>query len=242
VTTSPAQPLNPSIADALDRLGWSGDDPLVRDALPGAARGTNLVLVLPPSPAAASPALAGVLDRLGTGHPGLLLAPAAQLDEWGRIAHELGAGAGLRIQVAHGTSRATRRLRDDGVDLLVATPETAVALQRRSALHADGLIAVVLAWPEAWEDEAAVAPLMQDCKEAQRVVLTSAPDLAAGLVERYARRALTLGASSLDGVPVGPVRTVSVPWSRRVAALADLVELLDPATLTVWTADRGLHA
>ncbi|HEX3275246.1 MAG TPA: DbpA RNA binding domain-containing protein, partial [Gemmatimonadales bacterium] len=112
---------------------------------------------------------------------------------------------------------------------------------RRAALHADGLAAVVLAWPEGWEDEAVVAPLMQDCRDAQRLVLTSAPELMAGLVERYARRALTLGASSLDGVAVGPVRTVSVAWGRRVAALGDLVELLDPASVTIWTADRGLH-
>ncbi|HEX3274896.1 MAG TPA: hypothetical protein VHR43_08585, partial [Gemmatimonadales bacterium] len=175
MTASAALPLTPSIAAALDRLGWSAEHPLVRDALPGAARGTNMVLVLPPSPAAATPALAGVVARLGQARLGLLLTPAAQLDEWGRIAHALGAAAGLRIQVAHGTSRATRRLRGDAVDLLVATPETAVALQRRAALHADGLAAVVLAWPEGWEDEAVVAPLMQDCRDAQRLVLTSAP-------------------------------------------------------------------
>ena len=30
-----------------------------------------------------------------------------------------------------------------------------------------------------------------------------------------------------------------MPWERRASALADLVELLDPASLVVWTADRG---
>jgi len=34
---------------------------------------------------------------------------------------------------------------------------------------------------------------------------------------------------------------VSVPWSRRVAALGDLLELLDPSSVVVWTADRGPH-
>ena len=57
--------LTPPIASALARLGWSADDPLVREAAPTAARGHNLVLVLPPSPAAATPALAGMLSRLG---------------------------------------------------------------------------------------------------------------------------------------------------------------------------------
>lgn len=234
--------LTPPIAAALARLGWHAEDPLLREAAPTAARGHNLVLVLPPSPAAATPALAGMLSRLGGGARGLLLAPAGQLDEWGRVVHRLAAEAGLRVQTAHGTARATRRLRDGAVDLLIATPETAVALQRRSALRADALAWVLLAWPEAWEEEESLSPLMQDLdKESQRVVLTSLPEQAAELVERYARRALTLGANALEGEPVGPVRTVGVPWSRRVAALPDLMELLDPASVAVWTVDRASH-
>jgi ATP-dependent RNA helicase DeaD len=232
--------LTPPIAAALTRLGWSPDDPVVREAAPTAARGHNLVLVVPPSPAAATPALAGALSRLGQGARGLLLAPAAQLEEWGRAIHRL--DAGLRVQVAEGTARATRRLRDDAVDLLVATPETAAALQRRSALRPDALAWVLLAWPEAWDAEDSLPPLMQDLpKEAQRVVVTSQPGEAGAVVERYARRALTLGAPAPDGEPVGPVRTVSVPWSRRLAALSDIMELLDPASVAVWTVDRGSH-
>ena len=234
--------LTPPIAAALTRLGWRADDALLREAAPTAARGHNLVLVLPPSPTAATPALAGMLSRLGDGHGGLLLAPAGQLDEWGRVVHLAAGDSGLRVQVAHGTARATRRLRGDSVDLLITTPETAVALQRRAALHPDALTSVLLAWPEAWEEEESLSPLMQDLsKEAQRIVVTAAADRAADLVERYARRALTLGAGAPDGEVAGPVRTVSVPWGRRVAALPDLVELLDPTSLVVWTADRGAH-
>lgn len=229
----------PPIAAGLARLGWQADDPLVREAAPTAGRGHNLVLVTPPSPAAATPALAGMLSRAAAGRMALLLVPAGQLDEWGRVIH--GLDTGLRVQVAHGTARATRRLREQGVDVLVATPDTALALQRRAALHADALCGVLLAWPEAWEAEDPVAELMQDMKDLPRVVLTSAPERAADLVERYARRALTLGGSVLEGAPAGPVRTVGVAWSRRVSALADLIELLDPASLVIWTADRGLH-
>jgi ATP-dependent RNA helicase DeaD len=234
--------LTPPIAAALTRLGWSADDPVVREAAPTAARGHNLVLLAPPSPAAATPALAGMLGRLGPGRSGLLLAPAGQLDEWGRVVHQVAGDGGLRVQVAHGTSRATRRLRADTIDLLIATPETALALQQRSALRPDALAAVFLAWPESWEDEDALTPLMQDLdKEAQRLVVTSAPDRTAPLVERYARRALTLGGAALQGDPIGPVRTVGVPWGRRVDAVADLIELLDPSSLVVWTADRAAH-
>ena len=68
--------LSPDIAAALHHLGWRADDALMRDAAPTAARGHNLVLVLPPSPTAATPALAGLVSRLGPERPGLLLAPA----------------------------------------------------------------------------------------------------------------------------------------------------------------------
>ena len=233
--------ITPPIAEGLSRLGWTADDALMREAAPTAARGHNLVLVLPPSPAAATPAIAGMLSRLGEGKVGLVLAPGGQLEEWGRVVHGLVSGTGLRVQVATGASRATRRLRDGSLDLLITTPDTALALQRRSALPADRVTGLLLAWPESWDDEDAVTPLMQDLKDTQRIVLTSEPDRAAGLVERYARRALTLGAGTADGSPVGPVRVVHVPWSRRVAALSDLLELLDPSSLVIWTADRGLH-
>jgi hypothetical protein len=87
---------------------------------------------------------------------------------------------------------------------------------------------------------------MQDLpKESQRIIATSSLDHTQGLVERYARKALTVGApgSGTPAVdPAGPVRTVTVSWSRRVTALGDLVELLDPASLVVWTADRSHHA
>jgi ATP-dependent RNA helicase DeaD len=215
----------------------------MREALPTAARGHNLVTVVPPAAVYGAPVLAGVLGRLGEGRRALLLAPAAQLAEWGGAAHQLAAGSGLRIQVAHGTARATRRLKGEGIDLLIATPDTALALHRRSALGMDGLVAVLLAWPESWEEQGSLAPLMQDLsKDAQRIVVTSAAGGTAELVERYARRALTLGAQEGPAPePVGPVRVASVAWERRAAALSDLVELLDPASLVVWTADRGHH-
>lgn len=230
-------------ATALERLGWSPDDAAARDTAPTAARGHNLVAFTPPVPGYAAPALAGVLTRLGAGGRGLLLSPAGQLDVWGLLAHELAREAGLRVQVARGTARALRRLRANAVDLLIASPETALALLGRSALRMDSLAAVFLAWPESWDDEDSITPLMQDLpKEAQRVIYTSAPDRVEGLVERYARKALSVSGQALAGGPIGPVRTVSVPWGRRVSALAELIELLDPASLTIWTVDRSYHA
>jgi ATP-dependent RNA helicase DeaD len=235
--------LAPPIAAALERLGWSADDARAREAAPTTARGNNLVAYTPPVPAHAAPGLAGLLSRLLEGGRGLLLAPASQLDEWGALVHDLSRDSGLRVQVAHGTSRAMRRLRTGALDLLIASPETALTLATRSALRMEEVTALFLAWPETWDDEDKITPLMQDLpKDAMRVIYTASAERMGTLVERYARKALTIGVPAESLPTVGPVRTVGVPWARRVSALADLVELLDPASLVIWTADRSRHA
>ncbi|MEP7226597.1 MAG: DbpA RNA binding domain-containing protein [Gemmatimonadales bacterium] len=235
--------LKPPIAAALERLGWNAEDPGARDTAPTAARGNNLVASTPPVPAYAAPALAGLLSRLGDGGRALLLSPPGQLDEWGGLAHALAQEAGIRVQVAHGTARAMRRLKADAVDLVIASPATALTLLTRSGLSMDALTSLFLAWPESWGEEDSITALMQDLpKETQRVIYTAAPDRVEALVERYARKALTTGGQPLEGATSGPVRTVSVPWARRVPVLAELVELLDPASMVIWTADKSQHA
>jgi ATP-dependent RNA helicase DeaD len=244
VTSYADHHLTPSVARALERFGWQPDDPRLREATPTAARGHNLVVVAPPAPAYAVPALAGMLSRLGNEARALLLCPEAQLPEWGALVHALG-GADLRIQVARGTARAIRRLKAAELDLIVASPETTLALLRRSALGPDGIAAVFLAWPESWESRESLAPLMQDLsKEAQRIVCTAAAEQAADLIERYARRALTVGAAPAQTpapTPAGPVKTAGVSWERRAQVLADLVEIMDPSSVAVWTVDGSRH-
>jgi ATP-dependent RNA helicase DeaD len=235
--------LTPPLAAALERLGWNPDDPGVRETIPTVARGNNLVAASPPAPVYAVPSLAGVLARTGPGARTLVLAPAGQLDEFGRLAHSLTQDTGTRVQVAHGTARAMRRLKSDAVDLVITTPEGALRLLSRSALSVDAIAALVLAWPEGWADEDAITPLMQDLpKETQRVIYTATADRVDAFVERYARRASPARAPGLDQGPTGPVRTVSAPWSRRVAAVAEVVEMLDPASMVIWTLDRSYHA
>ena len=234
--------LTPALATALEQLGWDATDPMARDTAPTTARGHNLVAATPPVPAYAAPALAGVLTRLGPGSRGLVLAPESQLDEWGRLAHGLAGRSRHRVQVAHGSSRATRRLKADAVDLLIATPEIALLLLGRSALKPEAITAAFLAWPESWGEEDSITPLMQDLpRETQRIIYTAAPDRVESLIERYARKAMIAKAPGLENGTQTAVRTVGVPWSRRVAAVAELVELLDPASLAIWTADRSYH-
>jgi ATP-dependent RNA helicase DeaD len=235
--------LSPPVAAAVERLGWTPAEPGLREAAPTAARGHNLVVVAPPSPAYAVPALAGMSSRLAPDVRGLLLCPEAQLAEFGTLTALL--GGGLRIQVARGTARAMRRLKAGELDLLVTSPDTALALHRRSALRPDTIGAIFLAWPESWESSESLAALMQDLnKDAQRILCTGAADRTADLAERYLRRALTVGGPAADTAPqapAGPVRTVSVSWEHRATVLSDLVEIMDPATVAVWTADRSRH-
>jgi len=235
--------LSPGVASALERLGWDADQPLLREAAPTAARGHNLVLVVPPAPAYGVPGLAGLLSRLESGNRALVLAPPAQIAEWAATVHEVSRGTGLRVEAAQGAARAGRRLRDDEVDVLIATPATALALHRQSSLDTDRLSAVMLAWPEGWEEAEALTVLMADLrKDVQRILLVESLERAGELIERYARRALTVGARPAESpapASVGPVRVAAVAWERRAAALADLVELLDPASLVVWSVDRS---
>jgi ATP-dependent RNA helicase DeaD len=234
--------LTPPLAGALEALGWKADDSGVRDVVPTCARGHNLVAVTPPAPPYAAPALAGLLSRAKADTRTLLLCPSNQLDEWGVLVHTLARGTQLRVQVAHGTARIMRRLRGNAVDVVVATPETVLELVGRSAFSMDAVSAIFLAWPESWSDEDSITALMQDLpKDAQRIIYTAAPDRAETLVERYARKALTVKPPASAGTAGGAVRTVSVPWARRIPALSDLIELLDPTTLVIWTADRAHH-
>jgi hypothetical protein len=232
--------LHPSIAATLDRLGWTPENPVLREAVPTVARGHNLVAVTPPAPAYATATLGALLSRHAA-KLDLLLVPSVQLDEWGTLVHVLGGEGGLRVQVTRGAARAMRYLKADGLDVLVATPEIAHTLVTRSALQMETLGSFLLAWPEML-DQDAITPLMQDLtKEAQRIIYTSEPEQADSLVERYARKALVIGGNEVGSQPAGPVRTVAIAESERLRGLAEIIELLDPASLAVWTVDRRRH-
>jgi len=233
----------PPVAASLEALGWSASHPRIREVTATTARGHNAVVISPPVPAWAAPALAGVVSRLAAapGSRALLVSPPEAVAEWGAHLAALCPGTSLRLLAASGPSRATRLLQQGEVDLLVTSADTALTLLQRSALKTDALTAVVLAWPERWPGEEFLTLLMQDLpKDAQRVIISADAEGAAALAERYARRALVVGPPR-GAETQGPVRMAAAPWHRRVAAVGELIELLDPATVTVWTVDRRLH-
>ena len=230
-----------SVATALGRWGWSPDDAAMRDAAPTAARGHNLVAVTPPAPVYATPAVAGALSRVGDGKRMLLLCPPAQLDEWGQLVHGLAEGSTIRSHVAAGTARAMRLIRAGEVDVLISSLSVASTLVVRSALSMETIGSLLVAWPERWTDEEGLIPLMQDLpKEAQRIIYTADGNRVNALAERYARKALTVQMASVPTAPT-VVRTVSAAWGERIRAVTDLIELLDPVSLAIWTLDRSHH-
>ena len=235
--------LAPPVAERLRAAGWSANDEAVRGAAPVAARGHHLVLVAPPAPAWAVPVMAGLAARLlgGRRGPSLALAPEESVDEWARVAERALAGTGLRLAGAHSPARLTRLLHADALDLVFTSPETAHELVRHSALKMDAVDGVLLLWPEAWGGDDLLAALLQDVpRETQRIIVTADPAGSSGVVERHAWRAAVvdlLGTAAPEHAPA--VRSAPAAWRRRIEALTDLAEQVDPESVTVWAADLG---
>jgi len=234
--------LTGAAAAALTRAGWEPAQPLVADSVPAVARGQNLVYLAPPTPAWAAPILAGIVSRLADGGRAVLLAPREALDAWGEQVAAITFDSGIQWHAARGEARALRLLRADQVQLLLLTPESALALVRRSGLKLDAVTCLAMLWPERLPDDV-IELLMQDLpKESQRILVSAHPEVASALGERYARKALTAGplAGTLPPpVPGGAIRVAATPWSARPRAVAQVIELLDPEHPVVFAADRS---
>jgi ATP-dependent RNA helicase DeaD len=208
------------------------------------ARGNNMVFLAPPSPAWAAPVLDGMASRLHEGGRALLLTPRESLDAWAaQVSRQLGS-TGLRWHAARGEARAMRLLRADQIQLLVITPESALALARRSALKLETVTCTALLWPERLADDV-LELLLQDLpKDSQRVIVSSRGDIASALAERYARKSVTSGPLA-DATPLaaaGPIRVAATPWGSRAQAAAQVIELLDPQEPVVFAVDRSAES
>lgn len=211
---------------------------------PVVARGNNMVFLAPPSPAWAAPVLDGIGTRLAQGGRALLLAPRESLDAWAaQVARQVGS-TDLRWHAARGEARAMRLLRADQLQLLLLTPESALALVRRSALKLDSISCTSLLWPERLADDV-LDLLLQDLpKDSQRVIVSSRGDVASALAERYARKAVTAGplASAAPVSASGPIRVATTPWGSRAQAAAQVIELLDPEEPVIFAADGNAES
>jgi hypothetical protein len=210
---------------------------------PSLSRSQNYLVVAPPAPAYAS----AILGRLAEQREGedslvLVLAPPASLGEWSSLLPLLPATA--RAVVASGVRQASRSLTGSpGPGVLIVSPLTAVALREKSLLDPARVSAVLAAWPEIWEDAEALTVVLQDvAREGARAIITADAGATQGIVERHAWRPAASGETGLPQMPAGPVRTVPVAWGRRISAIQELIERLDPASLTIWTAGEAHHA
>lgn len=211
---------------------------------PALSRSQNLLVVAPPAPAYAAETVAVLTGQHPSPDDGiiLVLTPAACLAEWSALLGSL--PPTVRGVVATGIRQATRALHpESAARVLVVTPATAVTLRERSALDPARVGAVLAAWPELWEDAEALTVVLQDVsRDVPRAIVTSDPASIQGVVDRHAWRAATGGDTAAPLPAAGPVRTVPVSWSRRLAALPELIERLDPSSLVVWTAGESRHA
>ncbi len=239
--------LAPEEGAALVASGWPLSLPAVRQTTPVAARGKPLVVLTPPAPGGAAPALAGVAAWLRhTETRGLMLVPDASLDAWSPLLGTLCSGTPTHWSVIRSASGRGRRLaRIPGPQLLVTTATTALQLHAESALDPATLGALVLVWPEQWDHETLLPPLLQELPEAaSRTMITTASASAADLATRYFHRAATIGNDPVTGAEstLPAAQLASVPWGDRIRACAHLLEITDPSTAVIWTADTTHHA
>jgi ATP-dependent RNA helicase DeaD len=242
----PVNTVTGEVAAVLARLGLPETDPNLVEVVPTAARGNNLVVVTPPAALHAVPGLAGAISALSAREKAILLVLVAEpaMAEWESVITGVARTTGHSVHAVRTLSRASRLLQAGTIDILLSSPEAALALTQRSALKADQVACVFMAWPEFWEGDDALAPLMQDIgRDVQRIIYTAEQNRVASLVERFARRANTVGPipsemttpeTELPKSP-GVIRVVTCPWGRRDQAIREIIELLDPATSAAWS-------
>ncbi len=235
--------LAPEEGSALADLGWLPTSSMVKAATPVTARGNGLVVVAPPAPAYAAPALAGLAAHLRT-HSGtaLLLVPGTTIPAWETLLNPLLSDTAVRWSALRGPTRGRRVFEASGPQFVLTTPETAAALQRRSELDPQALGAVVIIWPEQWDEDAMLPGLLQELPEnASRIIVTAEPGRVTDLTTRYAWKAATAGSLDAPVEASPPVEVVTTPWHQRRMAVRRILEITDPKTVRVWSADTSEH-
>ncbi len=209
--------------------------PEVRDMRAALERGSRIVVVTPPAPEQI-----GVWDLMGPGTVVVCADPTAALD-W-----VAAAPAGRSVHAVSSLPRAARLLKAGTVDVLAGALPDLAALVAASSLKLDAAATLVLAWPEglisAGQAEQLDA-LLGESGDTRRVVLTWKPAALEGFLERQAPRAAQFGQIAVDpdgrpAYPVGPARYVIATPDRRLTALRQVLDTLDPSTLALWTPDE----
>ena len=195
-----------------------------------------LVYTSPPAGWAVQPLFAKLAQTEGAGLRTVVLAP--EVDAAIDLAESAAACDGLGpVHPATGLGRAARLVRAEAVRTLIVTPADAIQLLGRSRLPLEGLVHVVVAWPEAHirlGAERAVETFLGECQGAQRLIVTADEREIAGFLERHAYRAPVLAAARVPETPADSVRFATVDWDRLRFAVRAALDTLNPSTALVW--------
>jgi ATP-dependent RNA helicase DeaD len=213
----------------------------------GITRGQNAVHVLPLDWAALARVLAPIVDRvdLARGEPQMLVV-TSDAESAAAAADALVGAAGvrdIRVLAVSNSPRAARLLKSSPPHIVVGAPAELVALLRGSALKAESVRAVALAWLDAVIGTPEAEPLEtlfgELPKEGARVIfaaeLTPAYE---ALIERYARRARREVEPAAEAeVPLTAEYVASTP-AGRAAALRRLLDALDLPQAVLYARDE----
>ncbi len=216
-------------------------------------RGRHVVLVTPPAPEQAGDVWK-ILDgppseELLGGRPGqpeavIVCADPSSATDWVAVAP-----TAWSLHPVTGLDRTVRQLALRAPGVLAGAAKDLAALVARSALKLDTVPTIIVAWPEtliAGEHSTTLDTLLGEARAARRIVLTWNPALLEDFLERHAYRAPVIGTLPIgeDGgplPPLGPARYALVSVERRLAAIRDVLDALDPVRALVWTPDEA-HA
>ena len=214
-------------------------------------RGQNAVHVVPLDWSALPRVLGTLVDRIDVARPEpQLLVVTTDAESAAAAASaivEMGGARGVRVLAASASPRAARLLRSAPPHVVTGAPSELAALLQSSALKAESVRGIVLAWldtiletPEAQPLENLFAELP---KEGARVVLASALGPAyEALIERYARRARRESEPAGEAGPALSAEYVAAPSAGRSVALRRLLDALDlPAAVLYALDERHRH-
>jgi len=202
----------------------------LKDVKAALERGSGVVLVSPPAPEQAP-----VWDLLAPGSVIVCPDQSAALD-W-----VAAAPPGRRVHAVTSLARTTRVLKS-GSDVLAGSVPDLAALVQRSALKLAQVPTIVLAWPEGFASDT-LDELLAEASGARRLVLSWNPGALQSFLERHAHRAPVFGELPLDadGRPLSSVasaRLAVATYERRLAALREVLDGLDPSSVVIWTPDE----
>ena len=213
----------------------------------GVTRGQNAVHVLPLDWAALARVLGPIVDRIDhTRSEPQLIVVTSDAESAAAAADALVGAVGVRelgVLAVSNSPRAARLLKSAPPQIVVGAPSELAALLRSSALKAESVRAVALAWLDALlgtpETEALETLFGELPKEGARAIFAAEITPAyEALIERYARRARREAEPAGDAEPPLAAEYVASTPAGRASALRRLLDALDLPEAVLYARDE----